>query len=195
MRSARLLAVPFDVIKTRLDGPLLLAPRVFPDERGFFAETFRANDLAALGVTEAFVQDNHSRSTRGVVRGMHFQIGSGCSKLVRCGRGAIVDVLVDLRRSSPTYGEWEAFDLTEETMHVLYAPIGFGHGFIVTSGVADVLYKQSEYYSGDVERGIKFDDPDVGIEWPLPRAEWIYSQRDADAPTLAEFAATELPDW
>lgn len=187
--------MPFDVIETRLDGPLLLAPKVFPDARGFFCETFRANDLGALGITEAFVQDNHSRSSRGVVRGMHFQIGDGCSKLVRCGRGAIVDVLVDLRRSSPTYGEWEAFSLTEETMRVLYVPVGFGHGFIVTSEIADVLYKQSEYYSAGVERGIKFDDPQIGIEWVLPRDEWIYSERDAQAPTLEEYAATELPDW
>ena len=187
--------MPFDVIPTRLDGPLLLAPRVFPDERGFFCETFRANDLQELGIAEAFVQDNHSRSSRGVVRGMHFQIGDGCSKLVRCGRGAIVDVLVDLRRSSPTYREWEAFELSDETMHVLYAPVGFGHGFIVTSEIADVLYKQSAYYSVDVERGIKFDDPAVGIEWALPREEWIYSERDATAPTLAEFAVSELPDW
>ena len=187
--------MPFDVIPTRLDGPLLLQPRIFPDERGFFSETFRADELADLGVTEAFVQDNHSRSTRGVVRGIHFQVGAGCAKLVRCGRGTIRDVLVDLRRSSPTYGEWEAFELSDETMRMVYAPIGFGHGFIVTSEVADVLYKQSAYYAADVERGIKLDDPAIGIDWTLPREEWVYSERDAEAPTLAEFEATELPDW
>src|SRR3954447_20497676 len=142
------------IIPTRLDGPLLIEPRVFPDERGFFAETYRRSTLADLGVTEEMVQDNHSRSGRGIVRGMHFQIGAGASKLVRCGRGAIVDVVVDLRRGSPTYGEWEAVELTEETMRIFYVPIGFAHGFCVTSEIADVLYKQSGYYSGEVERGI-----------------------------------------
>jgi dTDP-4-dehydrorhamnose 3,5-epimerase len=180
----------FTVVPTRLDGPLLIEPAVFGDERGFFSETFRANELAALGITEDFVQDNHSRSRRGTIRGIHFQIGAGAAKLVRCGRGTIVDVLVDLRKSSPTYGEWEAFELSDETMRMLYAPIGFGHGFCVTSDVADVLYKQSAYYSTDVERGISFLDPAIGIEWPLPESDWIYSERDSGAPTLAEFTGT-----
>lgn len=187
--------MPFEVVPTRLAGPLLLQPTVFPDERGFFCETFRANQHADHGITETFVQDNHSRSSRGVVRGMHFHIGEGCSKLVRCGRGTIVDVLVDLRRSSPTYGEWEAFELSDESMRVLYAPVGFGHGFCVMSKVADVLYKQSAYYDPAVERGISFLDPAVGIQWPVPERERIFSERDAGAPTLTEFAATELPQW
>lgn len=182
----------FTVIPSRLDGPLLIEPAVFGDDRGFFSETFRANELAELGVAEAFVQDNHSRSKHGTIRGIHFQIGEGASKLVRCGRGTIVDVLVDLRPSSPTYGEWEAFELSDETMRMLYAPIGFGHGFCVTSDVADVLYKQSNYYTTDVERGISFLDPAIGIEWPVAREQWIYSERDAGAPTLAEFAP-QLP--
>jgi dTDP-4-dehydrorhamnose 3,5-epimerase len=186
--------MPFEVVPSRLDGPLLLQPKAFPDDRGFFCETYRANDLADLGITEAFVQDNHSRSSRGVVRGMHFQIGDGCSKLVRAGRGTIVDILVDLRRSSPTYGEWEAFELSDETMRMLYVPVGFGHGFCVMSDVADVLYKQSAYYSADVERGISFLDPAVGIEWPVPDGERVFSERDANAPTLEKFAAGELPD-
>lgn len=184
----------FEVLPTRLDGPLLLQPAVFGDDRGFFAETFRAGDLAELGITEDFVQDNHSRSRHGTVRGLHFQVGAGASKLVRCGRGTIVDVLVDLRRSSPTYGQWEAYELDDERLRILYAPIGFGHGFCVTSEVADVLYKQSAYYSTEVERGISFMDPDVAVEWPVPRASWVFSDRDADAPTLAEFES-ELPDW
>lgn len=182
----------FEVIPTRLDGPLLLQPGVFGDERGFFSETYRANDLAELGIAEAFVQDNQSRSRYGTVRGLHFQIGAGASKLVRCGRGTISDVLVDLRRASPTYGEWEAFELSDETMRVLYVPVGFGHGFCVTSEVADVIYKQSNYYSGDVERGISFVDPDVGVEWAVPEADWIFSERDRDAPTLRDFEP-ELP--
>ena len=178
----------FTVLPTRLDGPLLLEPAVHADERGFFSETFRADALAELGVGETFVQDNQSRSGRGTIRGIHFQIGEGASKLVRCGRGAIVDVLVDLRRSSPTYGEWEAFELSDATMRMVYAPIGFGHGFCVTSDVADVIYKQSAYYSADVERGISFLDPAVGVQWPLAREDWIYSERDAQAPPLAQFA-------
>jgi dTDP-4-dehydrorhamnose 3,5-epimerase len=182
----------FEVTPTRLEGPLLLQPGVFGDERGFFSETYRANDLAELGITESFVQDNHSRSKFGTIRGLHFQVGTGASKLVRCGRGAIVDVLVDLRRESATYGQWEAFELDDETMRVLYAPVGFGHGFCVTSDVADVLYKQSQYYSTDVERGISFLDPAIGIQWPVPREQWIYSERDSGAPTLAEFAP-QLP--
>jgi dTDP-4-dehydrorhamnose 3,5-epimerase len=182
----------FTVVPTRLDGPLLLEPAVFGDDRGFFCETFRAGDLAELGVGESFVQDNHSRSKRGTIRGIHFQIGAGASKLVRCGRGTIVDILVDLRRESATFGQWEAFELSDETMRVLYAPIGFGHGFCVTSDVADVLYKQSAYYSTDVERGISFLDPAIDIEWPVAREDWIYSERDADAPTLEQFA-DQLP--
>jgi dTDP-4-dehydrorhamnose 3,5-epimerase len=177
-----------EALATRLEGPLLIQPKVFADERGFFAETFRAAALAELGITEDFVQDNHSRSRRGTVRGMHFQVGAGASKLVRCGRGRMVDVLVDLRRGSPTYGDWEAYELDDENMRVLYAPIGFAHGFIVLSDVADVLYKQSNYYAADVERGIAYDDPEVAIEWPLPAGELVVSDRDRSAPRLSEIA-------
>ena len=180
-----------DVHETELEGPLLLAPKVFGDARGFFCETFRQDAFAEAGVRETMVQDNHSRSSRGVVRGMHFQIGEGASKLVRCGRGHIWDVLVDLRRGSPTYGEWEGFDLTEDNMHVLYAPIGFAHGFVVLSDVADVIYKQSNYYSAEVERGIRYDDPDVGVAWP-EGLELQVSERDATAPLLRE-VADQLP--
>lgn len=188
--------MPFEVLPSRLDGPKLLQPSVFPDDRGFFCETYRENQLAEVGITDTFVQDNHSRSSYGVIRGMHFQIGPGCGKLVRCGRGSITDILVDLRPSSATYGEWEAFELSDETMRLLYVPIGFGHGFAVTSEVADVLYKQSQYYTTDVERGISFLDPAIGIDWPIPEADRVFSARDADASTLDEFAASgELPAW
>jgi len=182
-----------DQVPTRLSGPVLIQPAVHGDERGFFIETFRANVLEErFGIADDFIQDNHSRSARGVVRGMHFQIGAGASKLVRCGRGAIVDVLVDLRRGSPTYGEWEAFELDDEQLRILYVPIGFGHGFCVVSEVADVFYKQSNYYSGEVERGIAYDDPEIGIAWPLPAEELLPSDRDRTAPLLREVAA-ELP--
>ena len=136
------------------------------------------------------MQDNHSRSSRGIVRGMHFQVGDGMAKLVRCGRGAIVDVVVDLRRGSPTFGEWEAFELDDENLHQLYCPVGFAHGFCVTSEVADVMYKCSAYYDESIERGIKYDDPEIGIRWP--DVELIPSDRDANAPRLSEIA-DELP--
>jgi len=179
-------------LDTRLSGPLLLAPAVHGDGRGFFAETYRQNVLAELGITELFVQDNHSRSRQGVIRGMHFPIGEGVAKLVRCARGEILDVLVDLRRGSPTYGEWEGFSLSDENMRVLYCPVGFAHGFCVVSEVADVLYKQSAYYDPDVERGISIDDPEVAIQWPVPAEQRVVSDRDRSAPILREVAA-ELP--
>ncbi len=172
----------------------MIEPAVHGDERGFFTETYRQEWHAEVGIPEQerFVQDNHSRSARGVVRGMHFQVGSGVAKLVRCARGRILDVAVDLRRGSPTYGEWEGVELDEESMRELYVPVGFAHGFCVLSEEADVLYKQTAYYDPDVERGIAWDDPDVGIRWPLPREELTVSDRDAAAPRLAE-VADELP--
>ena len=123
---------------------------------------------------------------------MHFQIGDGAAKLVRCGRGAIYDVVVDLRRGSPTFGKWEGFELTDENMRVVYCPVGFAHGFCVLSEVADVMYKQSNYYADETERGIAYNDPAIGIEWPLPTAELIPSERDANAPSLTEVEA-DLP--
>jgi dTDP-4-dehydrorhamnose 3,5-epimerase len=182
------------ILPTRLQGLIAIEPSVHGDERGFFVETYRRqwHEQAGIPSEQSFVQDNHSRSGRGVVRGMHFQVGDGVAKLVRCARGRIVDVAVDLRAGSPTYGEWEAVELDEESMRELYVPIGFAHGFCVLSDVADVLYKQTAYYDGAVERGIAYDDPDVGIEWPLPASELIVSERDAAAPKLSEIAA-ELP--
>jgi dTDP-4-dehydrorhamnose 3,5-epimerase len=178
-------------LPTRLDGPILIEPVIHGDERGFFHESYRRNVYSDLGIPEEFVQDNHSRSRQGVVRGMHFQIGRGAAKLVRCGRGAIVDVVVDLRRGSPTFGQWESFELTDENLHQIYVPIGFAHGFCVLSEVADVLYKQAPYYDESIERGIAYDDPDVGIAWP-EGIELVPSQRDADAPRLRD-VADELP--
>jgi dTDP-4-dehydrorhamnose 3,5-epimerase len=182
----------FERLDTKLDGVGFLQPKVLGDERGFFVETYRRNEFADIGIPEEMVQDNHSRSGRGIVRGMHFQIGDGAAKLVRCGRGAIVDVVVDLRRSSPTFGQWEAFELDDENGRMVYCPIGFAHGFCVTSDVADVFYKQSNYYSDEHERGIRYDDPAVGIAWPLPVEELVPSERDRTAPTLAE-VADDLP--
>jgi dTDP-4-dehydrorhamnose 3,5-epimerase len=179
------------LIDTRLDGPILLEPAVHGDARGFFLESYRANVWAEHGIADAFVQDNHSRSGRGVLRGMHFSVGSGQAKLVRSARGAILDVVVDLRRSSPTYGEWECHVLDDEAARQLYIPIGFAHGFCVLSDVADVTYKCSTYYDAAVERGFRYDDPDVGIAWPQD-IELCVSRRDVEAPALREIAA-ELP--
>jgi dTDP-4-dehydrorhamnose 3,5-epimerase len=178
-------------LETRLDGPILVEPKVFGDERGFFHESYRRSVYTELGVADDFVQDNHSRSRHGIVRGMHFQVGSGAAKLVRCGRGRILDVLVDIRRGSPTFGEWEGFELDDENLHQLYCPIGFAHGFCVLSEVADVMYKQTSYFDESTDRGIKYDDPDVAIEWP-EGIELVPSERDANAPLLREIEA-ELP--
>jgi dTDP-4-dehydrorhamnose 3,5-epimerase len=177
-----------------LPGLVVLEPAVHGDERGFFVETYREqwHGELGLGPGERFLQDNHSRSSRGVVRGMHFQIGAGVAKLVRCARGRILDVAVDMRKGSPTYGRWDGVELDEHSMRELFVPVGFAHGFCVLSDVADVIYKQTAYYDAAVERGIAWNDPDVGIEWPLPAEQLIVSERDAQAPTLAEIA-DELP--
>jgi dTDP-4-dehydrorhamnose 3,5-epimerase len=180
------------LLHTRLEGLALVELAVHGDERGFFAETHRQEWQAELGIADPFVQDNHSRSVRGVLRGMHFQLGDGVGKLVRCARGAILDVAVDLRRGSPTFGEWEAVELSDENLRELWVPVGFAHGFCVLSDVADVLYKQTGYYDPELDRGIAWNDPEVGIDWPLPASELIVSARDAAAPRLSEIAG-ELP--
>jgi dTDP-4-dehydrorhamnose 3,5-epimerase len=176
-----------DAQPLRLDGPILLTPRVHGDPRGFFVETYREARLAELGVRERWVQDNHSRSARAVLRGMHFQLGDGQAKLVRCARGAIFDVVVDVRPASPTLGRWESVELDDENGHSLYIPTGFAHGFCVTSDLADVTYKCSSYYDPAVERGFAYDDPEVGIEWPEPAP--VVSERDREAPSFAEAVA------
>lgn len=175
----------FRLLDTRLDGPKLIEPDVFFDERGFFHESYRRNLFSEIGIDEEMVQDNHSRSDKGIVRGMHFQVGAGAAKLVRAARGAILDVVVDLRLDSDTFGEWEAFELTDENLRQVYCPVGFAHGFCVLSDVADVIYKQTAYYNGDLERGIHYNDPEVGIQWP-EGIELIPSNRDREAPMLSE---------
>jgi dTDP-4-dehydrorhamnose 3,5-epimerase len=171
---------------TRLDGLVLLTPAKHGDERGFFMETYRADTWAAQGVPTEFVQDNHSRSRRGTVRGMHFQLSPGQGKLVRVARGRVLDVVVDLRRGSPTFGEWEAVELDDEQALQLWIPVGFAHGFCVLSDVADFVYKCTSYYDPATESGFSFADPGVGIEWP--DGELISSERDRNAPRLAEIA-------
>jgi dTDP-4-dehydrorhamnose 3,5-epimerase len=174
-----------EVLPTRLHGLVLLAPPVHGDARGFFTESYRVDAWGQAGVDVGFVQDNHSRSGRGVVRGMHVTLGPGQAKLVRCARGRIWDVVVDVRPSSPTYAEWEGFELDDESMRQLYIPVGFAHGFCVLSEIADVTYKVSSYYDPEHERGFRFDDPDVGIPWPQD-VELQVSERDRTAPPLSE---------
>jgi dTDP-4-dehydrorhamnose 3,5-epimerase len=171
------------VIDTRLEGPVLVKPTVHGDARGFFQETYRKQAFAELGVEDDFVQDNHSRSGRGVLRGMHFQPGQ--AKLVRCPRGAILDVVVDIRPGSPGFGAWESVRLDDETHLQLYVPDGFAHGFCVVSEVADVVYKVSSYYDPASESGFRFDDPEVAIAWPGD-LELEVSERDRSAPLLSE---------
>jgi dTDP-4-dehydrorhamnose 3,5-epimerase len=177
-----------------LAGLLVVEPDVHGDERGFFCETYRHEWHGEGGLPEqaVFVQDNHSRSARGVLRGLHFHVGDGAAKLVRCGRGRIVDVAVDLRGGSPTYGRWQAVELDEQGMRQLYIPAGFAHGFCALSEVADVMYKQTAYFDAQIERAIAWDDPELAIQWPLPAAEITVSERDALAPRLSEIA-DELP--
>jgi len=182
------------VLPTPLAGLVALEPASHVDERGFFVETYRHAWREQLGIPAEvhFVQDNHSRSTRGVVRGMHFQVGAGMAKLVRCARGRILDIGVDLRHGSPTYGNWAAVELDDESMRELYVPVGFAHGFCVLSDVADVIYKQTAYYDAELERGIVWNDPDIAIEWPLAESELTVSERDGVAPLLRDVAG-ELP--
>ena len=177
-------------LETRLEGPVLLEPDVHGDQRGFFVETARANVLAELGIGDEFVQDNHSRSAHGVLRGMHIQ--PGMAKLIRCARGRIFDVVVDIRPDSAAFGRWEAFELNDATHHQLYVPDGFAHGFVVTSEVADVVYKVSTYYDPAVESGFRYDDPEVGIEWPGD-LELAVSERDREAPLLSELGLSPRP--
>jgi dTDP-4-dehydrorhamnose 3,5-epimerase len=170
-------------LETKLDGAVLIEPQAHGDERGFLVETFRRDAWAELGVDVEFVQHNQSRSVKDTLRGLHFQTHPGQAKLVRCPRGAIFDVAVDLRRDSPTFGLWEGHVLDDEAHRQLFVPAGFGHGFAVLSDLADVTYLLSSTYDPATEAGIAWDDPDVGVEWPV--AEPLLSERDKAAPRLA----------
>jgi len=178
-----------EAIATKLEGVVLFEPEVHGDARGFFAETLRESELDALRIRDRFVQENQSRSGYGVVRGMHFQLDPPAAKLVRCARGAVVDVVVDIRSGSPTYGEWEAFELSDDNQRILFVPVGFAHGFAVVSDVADVLYKQSAEWSAAGDRGFSPEDPQVGIDWPVPPEKRVLSERDRAAARLAELDA------
>ncbi|MCB0828995.1 MAG: dTDP-4-dehydrorhamnose 3,5-epimerase, partial [Solirubrobacterales bacterium] len=166
------------------DGVVLIEPEVHGDERGFFVETFSRDAWRELGVDAEFVQHNHSRSAKDTLRGIHFQTDPGQAKLLRCPRGRILDVAVDLRRDSPTFGRWEGHLLDDENHHQLYVPVGFGHGFCVLSDLADVTYLVSSLYDPETEAGIRWDDPEVGVEWGVETP--LLSARDREAPLLSE---------
>ena len=171
------------VIETSLPGVLILEPEVFGDERGFFFESYNKKALEKVGITAEFVQDNHSRSVRNVLRGLHYQIKQPQGKLVRVIQGEVFDVAVDIRRNSPNFGKWVGFNLSAESKRVAWIPPGFAHGFLVLSHVAEFLYKTTDYWAPEHERCIIWNDPDLAINWPLS-GEPILSAKDQKGPAL-----------
>lgn len=171
-----------------LEGLLLIEGKSFPDERGFFMESFRADDWAKAGLPP-LVQDNLSRSKKGTIRGLHYQKNPhAIGKLVRCSRGRIFDAVVDIRRGSPTYGKWASIELTDEGNRMFWVPVGFAHGFCALSETADVSYKVTDYWSPAVDGGIRWDDPAIGVRWPVAAAEALVSPKDAVLPLLKDAA-------
>lgn len=182
--------MPVRFEKTSLEGITLCVPEVFQDARGFFLETYHAEKYAAGGVRAAFVQDNRSCSSQGVLRGLHYQLRKPQAKLVSCIRGRILDVAVDIRRGSPSFGQWESAELSDANHHQLYIPPGFAHGFCVLSDVAEILYKCSEFYDPADDFGVRWNDPDLGVLWPVK--DPVLSRKDAVQPFLKE---AELPAY
>jgi len=179
------------VITTELPGVLLIEPNVFGDQRGFFMETYHQARYQEAGIPERFVQDNHSRSRRGVLRGLHYQRVQPQGKLVWVARGQVFDVAVDIRRDSPTFGRWAGAVLDDGNHHQFYIPPGFAHGFCVLSEEADFFYKCTDYYHPPSEQGILWNDPAIGIDWPIQ--EPLLSAKDLRLPLLAEQAPEKLP--
>lgn len=181
--------MPYQVTTTPIDGVLVLEPKVFGDARGFFFESFNARDFEqAAGLQRTFVQDNHSKSAKGVLRGLHYQTQHSQGKLVRVTQGAVFDVAVDIRQDSPTFGKWFGLELSAENRKQLWIPEGLAHGFLVTSEAAEFLYKTTDYYRPEFERSLLWSDPVIGIEWPLQMldASPLLSSKDAHAPTFKE---------
>jgi len=177
--------MPFEFIKTAIDGAVLVKPRVFPDDRGFFVETYKRADFFKAGIGVEFVQDNHSKSSKGVLRGLHYQKGLAVQgKLVRCTSGAILDVGVDIRRGSPTFGKWVSAELTAANAHMFYLPPGFAHGFLVLSETAEIIYKCTAEYSPKDDAGIRWNDPDIAVEWGIKAP--LLSAKDRALPFLKD---------
>ena len=176
-----------NVIETNLPGVLVLEPTVFGDDRGFFFEAWNQGEFdRAVGRSVTFVQDNHSRSQAGVLRGLHYQIRHAQGKLIRVSAGKVYDVAVDIRRGSPHFGEWVGIELSSENHRQLWIPPGFAHGFYVESATGEVLYKATDYYASEWDRAIRWDDPELGIDWPLTGDEPILSAKDGAAPFLSQ---------
>jgi dTDP-4-dehydrorhamnose 3,5-epimerase len=182
---------PLKITETNLPGVLLLEPKVFGDDRGFFMETYRADLFRDIGIDDVFVQDNHSRSARGVLRGLHYQEPNAQGKLVRCTRGAIFDVAVDIRRGSPSFGRWFGLELSDANKRMLWIPPGFAHGFCALEDGSDLVYKCTKLYDAASDNAVLWNDPAIGIEWPI--AEPVLSAKDANAPRLGE--AATLPEY
>ena len=177
--------MPFNFIETQIKEVVLIEPKVFGDKRGFFMESYKTSEFKANGIDVDFVQDNHSKSTKGVLRGLHFQKSPKAqAKLVRCIRGKIFDVGVDLRPESETYKQWIGAELSEENKKMLFLPEGFAHGFVVLSDEAEVLYKASNEYSAKHDAGIKWNDPEIGVEWGIENP--LVSEKDAKMPFLKD---------
>jgi dTDP-4-dehydrorhamnose 3,5-epimerase len=177
------------VTETALPGVLIIDPVVHGDQRGFFLETWKADQYRSIGIKESFVQDNHSRSEKNVLRGLHFQKSHPQGKLVRVARGSVFDVAADIDPLSPTYGRWVGVELNDESMRQFYVPPGYAHGFCVLSEIADFLYKCTDYYRADDEMGIFWNDPDLAIDWPVQNPS--LSQRDQNLPVLKDYLQSQ----
>ncbi len=175
-----------NIIETAIPGVLIIEPRVFGDERGFFMETWSAATFAAAGLDLTFVQDNHSRSQKGALRGLHFQNPEAQGKLVRVANGAVFDVAVDLRAASPTFGQWVGVELNADNHRMVWVPEGFAHGFLTLEDDTDFLYKCTAPYAPQSEHTLAWDDPDIGIEWPLSGLDLIISEKDTHGLSLAD---------
>ncbi len=180
-----------NIIHTPLPGVVVFEPKKFGDHRGFFIETYREETMKEAGIAARFVQDNHSRSRKGVLRGLHYQLVQPQGKLIRVASGSVFDVAVDVRKGSPRFGEWYGCILDEEGMRMMYVPPGFAHGFAVLSESADFIYKCTDYYHPQSEQGIRWNDPAIGIDWPIDDVS--LSDKDAANPPLAD--QTKLPEY
>ena len=182
-----------EILETSLPGVLIIKPRVLADPRGFFMETYRENVLAAASITDRFVQDNHSRSSRGVLRGLHYQLRTPQAKLCRVAQGEVLDIAVDIRVGSPNFGKWMSVVLSADNYLQLYIPRGFAHGFVVRSETADFLYKCGDYYEGSDDRGVLWNDPEIGIDWQTPSP--ILSAKDQRYLPLSQIPRDQLPGY
>lgn len=184
--------MPFIFTETKIKDVILVEPKVFGDSRGFFLESYKKSDFAKAGIEVDFNQDNHSKSSKGVLRGLHYQLAPKTqAKLVRCAKGKIFDVAVDIRSGSETFGQWVGYELSEENKKMLYIPEGFAHGFVVLSDEAELLYKASEEFCPELDRGIRWNDPDINIDWNID-VEPLISEKDSTQPFLKNLKSEEL---